>query len=227
MDEPEVTIWLAGAAARPRFDAEAQTPEDRERWRQIANPRRREEWEVSRALLSHVRSGLGVAAPEAPLSLSHSGGFAAVAASRVALRVGVDLECEREREVERLARFAFPERECAQLEALPADMRVGRFYFLWTLKEAFAKALALPLMASLARCTFTMDGEGEWRGSVPTTEAWIARVFRPAPNVVLSVAALLPANVSLENFRVSTHEWPEEQTGSWQSIATLRSFFAA
>jgi phosphopantetheinyl transferase len=223
MYEPEVTVWLAGAAARPRFDAEAQTPADRERWRQIANLRRREEWEVSRALLSHVRTGLGVAAPDTPLSLSHSGGFAAVAASRAALRVGVDLECERERDVERLARFAFSAPECAQLEALPPDARVARFYFLWTLKEAFAKALALPLMASLARCTFVTDENGEWRGSVPTTDAWMARVLRPMPMMVLSVAALLPASVSCGNFSVLAREWPDERAESWRVLAAVHS----
>jgi phosphopantetheinyl transferase len=222
MYEPELTVWLAGAAARPRFDAEKQTPEDRERWQQIVNPRRREEWVVSRALLSHVRSGLGVAAPGACVSLSHSGGFAAVAASRMALRVGVDLECERERDVERLARFAFSDRECMQLEALPADARVARFYFLWTLKEAFAKALGFSLMASLTRCTFATDENGEWYGSVPTGDAWIARVFQPATALTLSVVALLPANVSHGNFSVLAREWPEERPGSWRSLATLR-----
>jgi phosphopantetheinyl transferase (holo-ACP synthase) len=222
MYEPELTVWLAGPAARLRFDAGAQTPEDRERWQQIVNPGRREEWEVSRALLSHVRSGFGVAAPDARVSLSHSGGFAAVAASRMALRVGVDLECERERDVVRLARFAFSEHECVQLEALPVDARVARFYFLWTLKEAFAKALTLPLMASLARCTFATDENGEWHGTVPTGDAWIARVFRPATALTLSVVALLPANVPHGNFSVLAHEWPEERAGSWRSLATLR-----
>src|SRR5262245_47562604 len=88
-----VTAWLAGPTARPRFDANSQTAAEQERWRQIVNPRKRADWEVSRALLTHVRKLSGVALPTMGegLSMSHSGGFAAVASSSVARRVGVDL----------------------------------------------------------------------------------------------------------------------------------------
>jgi phosphopantetheinyl transferase (holo-ACP synthase) len=166
-------------------------------------------------------------APHAPegvaLSLSHSGGYAAAAASRAAVRVGVDLECERQRDMTRIARFAFTEHEYAQLDALAsADERVQRFYILWTLKEAFAKALSLPLLGSLRRCTFLEDG-GAWRGDVPSESAWIARAFRASPTVVLSVVALLPEQVAPENFSVSTHEWPAPSATPWRALATLHS----
>jgi phosphopantetheinyl transferase len=139
------------------------------------------------------------------------------------MRVGVDLECERPRDFTRLARFAFAEREHAQLEALAtADERVQRFYILWTLKEAFAKALSLPLLGSLRQCTFLEDG-GVWRGAVPTESAWVARTFRPSPTLVLSVAALLPERVAPENFDVSTHEWPTHAATPWRTLASLRS----
>jgi phosphopantetheinyl transferase len=299
----ELTVWLAGPAARPFFAPDAQTADDLTRWRDIVNTRKREEWEISRALLAHVRAqlserggatpegtrALGVAsggeaavgdahglasvgrdrvvasasdvraaaatnistplgssareatlppagspvqrvqsaAPLAPagvaLSLSHSAGFAAAAASRVAMRVGIDLECERPRDMERVARFAFAEREVAQLEALStAAERVERFYILWTLKEAFAKALSLPLLASLRQCTFAED-EGAWRATVPTEGEWVARTFRASPALVLSVVAVLPERVSPENFRVSMHEWPAPAATPWRTLATLRS----
>jgi 4'-phosphopantetheinyl transferase len=230
-----LTVWLAGPPARSRFDAGSQTTTDLARWREIATTRRREEWEVSRALLAHVRGEIALAPASderrpatlahegAALSLSHSGGFAAVAASRAALRMGVDLECERPRDMSRLARFAFAEPEHSQLETLTdADARAERFYILWTLKEAFAKALSLPLLASLRQCTF-LEARGEWRGSVPTTSAWVAHTFRASPTLVLSVVAVLPASVSPENFSVSTHEWPEPGAQHWRSLATLRS----
>jgi 4'-phosphopantetheinyl transferase len=345
---PSVTVWLAGPAARALFTPEAQSADDLTRWRDIVNTRKREEWEVSRALLAHVRgelgagmggeragadgellgraaegavvregsvicegasgTGLGSAetslagaqraalgadapmnaaghsellsvggsladahraalggsdapasddgggagtnaagdvaslssasasaqrvrprsvAPCGPegvaLSLSHSGGYAAAAASRVAVRVGVDLECERPRDVTRIARFAFTEREVAQLEALAtAEERLERFYILWTLKEAFAKALSLPLLASLRRCTFLEDGDA-WRGSVSTDSAWIARTFRASSTLVVSVVAVLPEGVSAENFSVSTHEWPAPVAAPWRTLATVRS----
>lgn len=249
---PAMTVWLAGPTAQTRFDAGSQTAADLARWREIATTRRREEWEVSRALLAHVRAQLDtpaapalgalVGAPAdserrpvprrtpatvthdgAALSLSHSGGFAAVAASRAALRVGVDLECERPRDLSRLARFAFSEPEQSQLEALANEAaRAERFYILWTLKEAFAKALALPLMASLRQCTF-LEAHGEWRGSVPTHSAWVAHTFRASPTLVLSAVAILPESVSPGNFSVFTHEWPAPAAQPWCPLATLHS----
>jgi 4'-phosphopantetheinyl transferase len=125
--------------------------------------------------------------------------------------------------MERVARFAFAERECAQLDALATDgARAERFYILWTLKEAFAKALSLPLLASLRQCTFFEDG-GAWRGSVPTESAWVARTFRASPTLVLSVVALLPERVSPENFSISVHEWPVPAVAPWHTLATMRS----
>jgi phosphopantetheinyl transferase len=138
------------------------------------------------------------------------------------VRIGVDLECARVRDVPRLARFAFSERERAQLEALPANAQPERFYILWTLKEAFAKALSLPLMASLSRCTFHEE-RGEWRGSVPTDRAWHARVFQPSPTLVLSVVAVLPDGVSPGNCRVSVNEWPTPGSELWRTLGVLRS----
>jgi 4'-phosphopantetheinyl transferase len=139
------------------------------------------------------------------------------------VRVGVDLECERPRDMTRIARFAFTEREYAQLEALTTvEERVERFYILWTLKEAFAKALSLPLLASLRQCTF-LENAGAWRGSVPTESAWIARTFRASPTLVLSVAALLPERVPSEDFSVSVHEWPAPAAASWRTLVALRA----
>jgi phosphopantetheinyl transferase (holo-ACP synthase) len=267
--QPALAVWLAGPAARARFDASSQTAADLARWREIATTRRREEWEVSRALLAHVRGEMGsraaldlsassstrrdeqqsvaaagdaitlplagsehrsmpqqapasLAHEDTALSLSHSGGFAAVAASRAAVRVGVDLECERPRDLSRLARFAFSEDEHSQLEALADDAaRAERFYILWTLKEAFAKALSLPLLTSLRQCTF-LQTHGVWRGTVPTASAWVAHTFRASPALVLSVVAVLPESVSPEDFSVFTHEWPEPTAQSWRTLATLR-----
>ncbi len=268
----ELTVWLAGASARPFFAPEAQSADDLTRWRDVVNTRKREEWEISRALLAYVRREIadrghatpprgpasderrasdetvrrtasaetvspavaaappvraGSVAPLAPdgvaLSLSHSGGYAAAAASRAATSIGVDLECERPRDLQRIARFAFAESENAQLEALntPAE-RVERFYILWTLKEAFAKALALPLLASLRQCTFS-ETAGAWRASVPTKQAWVARAYRASPTLVLSVVALLPESVSPADFRISTREWPAPARESWRALVALTS----
>jgi 4'-phosphopantetheinyl transferase len=230
--EPTLSVWLAGPAARPLFDPEVQSPPDQLRWQRLSNARRREDWEVSRALLAHVGSSRRSpvqAAGSPPFSLSHSGGHAAVALSRTARRVGVDLEQMRERDFVRLARFAFAPREQEQLEELQPAARAERFYFLWTLKEAFAKALSLPLLQSVAQCTFFQTSDA-WHASVPTRAAWLAHVFRPRPSFMLSVVALLPEALESETLppeeeklAVKTYEWPEQRAPLWATLATLRS----
>lgn len=216
--EPQLCVWLAGPGARSFFDADAQTPEDRLRWQQLSSARRREEWEVSRALLAHVRGRTR------QLSLSHSAGHAAVAAGSGAVSLGVDVEQVRERDFLRLAKFAFAAGEHAQLEALAPRARAERFYILWTLKEAFAKALGLSVLQSVSRCTFLRHRD-EWRAAVPAPGAWVARVFRPRPSLVLSVVALLPerATTSRACRLVETKEWPAVETPSWPTLASLTS----
>lgn len=225
---PHLAVWLAGPSARGHFEADAQTPEDRERWAKLTHPERQAEWEVSRALLAHVRAAYSASheaartepALASPLSLSHSHGHAAVAASHTARGLGVDLEGVRRRDFLRLARFAYSAAELAQLQALPAPARAERFYVLWTLKEAFAKALSLPLLQSASQCTFVQVNDA-WRASVPAPGAWIARTFRPSDLFVLSVVALLP-ETTRGSFSISTGEWPEAAP-PWPLLATLSS----
>ncbi|MEP7245119.1 MAG: 4'-phosphopantetheinyl transferase superfamily protein [Gammaproteobacteria bacterium] len=215
--DADLEVWLAGPSARAHFDMDALTPPDRSRREQMAGSRRLPEWEVSRALLAFVREGRA----SGPLSLSHSAGHAAIARSDAASSVGVDVEELRERDFLRLSRFAFSDAEHAQLEALPPIARAERFYILWTLKEAFAKALSLPLLQSVSRCTFE-EGDGAWRANVPAPGDWIAQVFRPRSTLVLSVVALL-SQPAPENPRVKLLEWPGEKLSPWPELATLRA----
>ena len=213
---PALAIWLAGAQARAFFDPLAQSAADLARWQKLSSPRRLEEWEVSRALLAKAQT------PNAVHSLSHAGGHAAVAVSAEAAAVGVDVEAVRDRDFLRLSRFAFADAEHAALEALPPAERAERFYILWTLKESFTKALGQALLATVRQCTFTEE-RGEWRASVPTTSKWVARVFRPRPQLVLSVVALLQQARNAGNCSVSTHEWPAESVSPWPTLASLSS----
>jgi 4'-phosphopantetheinyl transferase len=217
---PDVQVWLAGPAARRHFHVETQTPEDRLRWQQIRSERRRAEWEVSRALLIHARQTLPAGAFR--LSLAHSGGYASVASAPASTHVGVDLEVMRERDFLRLARFAFSAGEVAELEALPVSARAERFYILWTLKEAFAKALSLPLLQSVSRCTFS-EARGAWSGSVPTANAWSAKCFRPQRSFVVSVVMTTAAAASPQRLQIATHEWPAPHASSWLTLASLDS----
>ncbi len=224
---PALAVWLAGVEARALFNPLAQSAADLARWQELSSPRRLQEWEVSRALLARAL-GFGAnaadfaSADERAVSLSHAASHAAVAVSEAAACVGVDLETVRERDFLRLSRFAFAEAEHAALEALPPAERAERFYILWTLKESFTKALGQPLLATVRQCTFTVE-LGEWRASVPTTSEWVARVFRPRPQLVLSVVALLRHSPHPGNLSVSTHEWPGGNVSSWPTLATLAS----
>ena len=91
------------------------------------------------------------AGPEIYFNLSHSGGFGLVGVTRAA-EVGVDLEFRRrDRDWRRLAARFFAPEELAWLEGLPAGERLGGFYRIWTLKEAWLKATGHGLRYGLGR----------------------------------------------------------------------------
>lgn len=146
--------------------------------------------------------------------MSHSAEHAALLLAPCGLRIGVDLETNRPRDVLRLARFAFDEREVRMLESAVPESRQTLFYTLWTLKESFAKALQLNLVDALRRCAFWMD-DGQWRGRVPTDAAWSAAVFQPRSEIFLA-AAWIGASESLQ---LDQWEWPPKQRADWPLIA--------
>jgi phosphopantetheinyl transferase len=201
-------LWLGLPAAREYFDPATLSEADRTRFAALRGARRRADFEVSRALLAFVDSS----APER--SLSHSAEYAALFIAPAGCSAGVDLEMERPRDVIRLARFAFHESEALAFEAAPQAERLPLFYTLWTLKEAFAKALQLPLIDALRRCVFWREA-GEWRGKVPTESAWSAMVFQPRPQLFLA-AALVGRNRFPQ---VAQREWPPERNADWPVIA--------
>ncbi len=101
---------------------------------------------------SHGKPELAISnAQTQPLNfnLSHSGGFALYAFTRVG-EIGVDLEHVRpELAGADIARRFFSSSEVARLTRLPANVRHEAFFNCWTRKEAFIKAkgkgLSLPL----------------------------------------------------------------------------------
>lgn len=87
--------------------------------------------------------------PDWQFNLSHSGGFALVAASS-AVTLGVDIERKSlPKDHLRLAARFFSESEQAVYRDLPPESQVDGFFCIWTRKEAFIKAvgagLAIPL----------------------------------------------------------------------------------
>ena len=204
--DTRLTLWLAFPTARAHFDPSTLTEVDRARRADSRGSRRRADFEVSRALLA--MADVGTAAH----SMSHSAEHAALLIAPTGWRIGVDLEIDRPREVLRLARFAFDEREVRALESAAPESRQALFYTLWTLKESFAKALQLNLVDALRQCVFWID-KGEWRGLVPTASAWSAAVFQPRPDIFIAAAW-----IGGEIAPLDTWEWPPKQRADWPLI---------
>jgi 4'-phosphopantetheinyl transferase len=206
-------VWLGAPEAERCFDPEALSAADRKRYAELRGAKRRQEFAVSRALKDIVMRG-----STAATSLSHSGGWAAVARGPQDCRLGVDIEFHRPRDVLRIARFAFDPSEIAGLEGLESAQLLPLFYALWTMKEAMAKALGVPLLVASRQCVFT-SGPAGWRGTAPIDQQWQVQVFQPRPDMALSVVivgdhALGP---------IATFEWPPTVAASWTHIATVRS----
>jgi hypothetical protein len=156
-----------------------------------------------------------------PGSVSHSRGYAAWPSHPAQVAVGVDLQCGTARvprdggrrllavEYELLASLGDPQELCAT------------FYELWTLKEAFAKALRLPLVDALRRCRF-VDAEFDHRADIPTTRHWRATVFAPRPQLRLAVARVADGAEHLD-VPLGKFEWPRPRTSDWTVIRSLSS----
>lgn len=202
------TLWLGLPGAREYFDPSALSVADQSRFAAQRGSRRRADFEVSRALLAFANVGT------TEHSLSHSAEHAALLVAPDGCRTGVDLEVNRPRDMLRLARFAFAEREAAAVEAVSDEARSRLFYTLWTLKESFAKALQLELVDALRQCVFWNE-DGEWRGQVPANGAWSAAVFQPRPDLYLAVACVGAHGLP----ELHPWEWPPKKRGDWPLIA--------
>jgi 4'-phosphopantetheinyl transferase len=209
VSDPEgCALWFADPTAQELFDASVLSASDRAR----RSLRREREFKVSRALKAFTD------AEAHTYSLSHSAGHAALLLAPTGMRVGVDLEALRPRDVLRLARFTFHEREVAALEGAAESERDEMFYTLWTLKEALGKALQLNLLDALRQCVFTRATNG-WTGSAPTSSAWSAQVFRARDNFILAAAYV---GVS-EPPPLTSWDWPPQRAAEWPVIAACAS----
>jgi phosphopantetheinyl transferase (holo-ACP synthase) len=211
------TVWLATPAAAAQLRPEDLPPPLQKEWRALRTERRRRDWSASRVLLNGV--------PDIEChssSLSHSDAYAALALAPRGENVGVDIEHIRPRAFVDMARIGFADDEVHYLESI-ADRRIRGeiFYTLWTLKEAFAKALSLNFLIALRNCSF-IDSHGNWRGTVPTDSPWRATVFAPQPLLRLSVACISD-NRSIAEAPVVTREWPGKTSASWKVVTELNS----
>lgn len=85
-------------------------------------------------------------------NISHSGDWLVIAVANVST-VGVDVECVKPRaSLDQVARRCFSETEYRHWRALPVDQQLRCFYRLWTIKEAFVKAVGRGLALGLSAC---------------------------------------------------------------------------
>jgi 4'-phosphopantetheinyl transferase len=210
-------VWLATPEAAALFDPSRLDRVDHAQWAAIQTRRRQVDWASSRALLNAVPHEGGQRR-----SLSHSHGFSALALVPDAGGVGVDLEWQSPRDFKGMAGIAYSDAERDYLESLKNPEDLGAtFYLLWTLKEAFAKALGLHLADALRQCTF-FDAFGTRRSEVPTTHSWRATVYAPRPQLRLAVVRTHEA--ADQRFEpLDTMEWPQDRTREWPVVLDLLS----
>jgi 4'-phosphopantetheinyl transferase len=123
-------------------------------------------------------------------NLAHTEGLVACAVSRIG-DVGVDVEALRHHRDELgIARRYFSPAEAADLEhCAPADRPV-RFIELWTLKEAYIKAVGAGLLLPLDGFTFRFDGASALRFVLDSRDpaVWSFGLFTPSERHRLAVA---------------------------------------
>jgi 4'-phosphopantetheinyl transferase len=130
-------------------------------------------------------------APPLAFNLSHTHGLVACAVAHDA-EVGVDVECiERVTDSRDIAERYFSAAELAQLDACPEGRRSAHFIELWTLKEAYLKAIGSGLAHPLDTFDFTFDDAGGLRFNAPDARpaAWMFALFAPSPRHRLALAA--------------------------------------
>ena len=128
-------------------------------------------------------------------SLSHSGGFVAVAVA--SQPVGLDIEYPgRPRNLTALAAFTFSPEECRALEDTPDDRQLRKFLSVWSLKEAFGKRSGEGLQPSRARRTIAREADAEsaeaWRWDL-VGQGVLALAAWPGARVHVQASQALPA----------------------------------
>jgi len=92
------------------------------------------------------------------VSVTHSGSYVGCAIAECAC-LGVDLEVHKPRDWGRLEDEVFSPDEQADLRSMPEAKRFRRAYELWSLKEAYLKAIGSGITDSMAELNFSSQNE--------------------------------------------------------------------
>jgi len=182
---------------------------DWQRTRALANPEARARFVATRLLTRHAAAAVLDVAPEEvdlayrlggrpylrgcpqiEVALTHTGPLAAVALSRRG-RVGVDMEPgDRAMSFEGVHRLLCTPRERDAVARLPEARRGRELLRLWTLKEAYTKAMGQGMRMGFADFGFSPDGrELLSRGGTPIApDEWAFATYEALDGHLLSVA---------------------------------------
>ena len=131
-------------------------------------------------------------------SLSHTQGLAACAVAWD-VAIGIDVEdTARPLPILEIAERVFSSEERMVLEALDMKHRGRRFFQLWTLKEAYAKARGIGLSLPLERASFEVTQQAEVRACLEAPLGdldgpWHFELFCPGDRHVGAIALERPA----------------------------------
>jgi 4'-phosphopantetheinyl transferase len=145
-------------------------------------------------------------------NLAHTHGVVAMAVCRHA-GVGVDVEKLKAAPLAVAGRYFSPV-EAAQLRALPDEAQSRRFMQLWTLKEAYLKAVGTGLAGGLGCMSFvfdTLEGFHFERADDANAARWQFRQFEIGAEHVLALAVLPHGSdaelvVTVREFRAASGE---------------------
>ncbi len=152
-----------------------------------------------------IRTDRGKPALDPPsfgFNLSHTRGLVACVVA-IGRDVGIDVErVDPTSEIDSLSASRFSRSEVEQLAACPAHVRRDRFFDIWTLKEAYGKAIGLGLAQPLDSTTFDLTSPGtigftNGPGGAERSQSknpcnddaqWRFHLFSPAPCFRLALA---------------------------------------
>ena len=142
-------------------------------------------------------------------NIAHTEGVVAMAVCRHA-RVGVDVE-KIDRAPLAVAERFFSAAETAELRALPGDAQPRRFMRLWTLKEAYLKAIGTGLAGGLDRMSFIFETAESFRferADDADAARWQFHQLEIGAEHVLALAVLrrvgeAPLEVTVREFRAA------------------------
>jgi len=155
-------------------------------------------------------------------NLAHTSGLVVLAIAR-GRSIGVDVEIHDKKVPLEVARRFFSEVEADTLQALPADAQPRRFLRLWTLKEAYLKAIGTGIAGGLDGMTFRIDDHGACtfeRAADPHAARWSFSQFDVRAGHVLALAQL-PARESGAAAAIEWHEFGGAGLPATQGIEPL------